>query len=72
MNHNAKNDYKLAALFGVLLLISQNSFAHPAGQHDYAFFAALAHSIEHIYPLAFFVIPLIAAAVYLWQNRRAN
>ena len=72
MNYNAKNNYKLMALSGLLLLISQNSLAHTVGQHDHAFFAALAHSMQHIHPLALFAIPLIAAAAYLWRRRRST
>lgn len=71
MNHNTGKDHKFAAL-SALLLISPSGFAHPVGGHDYSFFALLAHSIEHLHPLALLALPVIGAALWLWQERRAD
>ena len=71
MNRNTRKDYKLAAL-SALLLISPNGFAHPVGGPDDSFLALLTHSLEHIPPLALLALPVIGAAFWLWQDRRAN
>ncbi len=72
MNPDTRKKYPLVALAGLLSLISQNGFAHPVAGHDYSFFALLMHSMEHIHPLALLALPVIAAALCLWQNRRSN
>lgn len=71
MNRNTRKDYQLAAL-SALLLISPNGFAHPVGGPDGSFLALLTHSLEHIHPLALLALPLIGAACWLWQGRRAD
>ena len=71
MHHNSRKDYQLAAL-SALLLISPNGFAHPVGGPDDLMLALLMHSLEHIHPLALLALPLIGAAFWLWQDRRAD
>lgn len=71
MHHNTRKDYQLAAL-SALLLISPNGFAHPVSAADDSLLALLTHSLEHIHPLALLALPLIGAAFWLWQERRAD
>lgn len=71
MNRNTRKDYQFAAL-SALLLISPNGFAHPVGGLDDSFLALLMHGLEHIYPLLLLALPLIGAACWLWQDRRAD
>ena len=71
MHHNIRKNYQLAAL-SALLLISPNGFAHPVGGQDDSFLALLTHCLEHIHPLALLALPLIGAACWLWQDRRAD
>ena len=71
MHRNTRKDYQFAAL-SALLLISPNGFAHPVGGPDDSFLALLTRSLEHIHPLLLLALPLIGAACWLWQDRRAD